>query len=258
MLHSYYHSSDLYVRAYRGLARGVIPRDNQSRRAFTLIELLVVIAIIAILAAMLLPALATAKAKAQATSCLNNVRQIGLAIVMYTEENQDTFPRTHTWNWPNVLIDPFNPGGGTNNWAQAISPQLGALSATQTRVFVCPTTQTYGKVYFGALMDMTFQGYLMNGYLGWMETVRTSRVTRPSETVMVGDSPVNTNTKNFELDAGGHPVAGGQYDWANDFFGWRYVTNHLGKCPHNDGVNVNYADGHAERVRALAILHMDL
>jgi len=83
----------------------------RGRGAFTLIELLVVIAIIAILAAMLLPALSRAKAKGQQTACMNNLRQIGVFMQCYTDDNRDVFPAHR-----NLNIDSTDDTISLTNW----------------------------------------------------------------------------------------------------------------------------------------------
>jgi len=150
---------------------------------FTLIELLVVITIIAVLAAMLLPALNRAKESARTRHCLGQMRQIGLAARLYADENRDEFPRSqHT---------AFSSGQPT--WGKAIAEHLGQNIQNWTNllrsIYKCPTDRrtapwSYAQnVYFELDPEN-------DDYIGSPQTWRRmSAVPHPSSTILQAETP---------------------------------------------------------------------
>jgi prepilin-type N-terminal cleavage/methylation domain-containing protein/prepilin-type processing-associated H-X9-DG protein len=127
-------------------------RTATIRRGFTLIELLVVIAIIAILAAILFPVFAQAREKARQTSCLSNSKQMGLAVLMYSQDYDETFPLT-------TLYD-FGVESQQSQWVPRIAPYI-----KNTDIFWCPSDSASGYPRYGGWSGPAIS-YAANGLMG--------------------------------------------------------------------------------------------
>ena len=226
--------------------------------AFTLIELLVVIAIIAILAAMLLPALSSAKAKGQATGCLSNTRQIGLAVLMYVNDNRDALP--NQWWFVGPYVNRFGLKSG-GEWKATPAIQLDPY-LKNPNVWVCPTKKR-GFTYTSqpGIFDPSITGFLSYGfnYLGVFAgdgrtVVKFSTIARPADTVCMTEVNGTVNPSEIGGGIGNEKADAAWLDpyWANGCFPEQTSPIHNQNFrwqsqmkKHNLRVNIVHVDGHS-------------
>jgi prepilin-type N-terminal cleavage/methylation domain-containing protein/prepilin-type processing-associated H-X9-DG protein len=224
------------------------------RRGFTLIELLVVIAIIAILAAILFPVFAQARAKARAGACLSNVRQIGTGIAMYVQDYDERFPPPYTYS----AQEP--PGGGwyqdKNGWTW-FAPQIVYPYTKNYRIYTCPDGVSQA-------VNTPFQGHY-----GINESIvsRLESGMPPPSTLSQITAPANTY---LFMDSGSYVIRPAQA--ALPQRAWWYLPGACkvlnidpAKTPsgaltnafqpdclnarHSGGMNMAFCDGHAKWLR---------
>ena len=247
------------------------------KHAFTLIELLVVIAIIAILAAILFPVFAQARAKARAISCVSNVRQIALGMNMYSQDYDESYP---LWDWGVSSHYASGPqaNNGTTIWFNAITPYV-----KSTQLFKCPDDNYNFKVFNGGYWDWftnpgnatdfsnvthidkglsdAYQSYGANEKITG-SSPQLASLSRPTTTYLVGDCITGLTGTDYldqyrtddslkhnyyRMKRVAYPNdTNGDFLWGNPVAIGPFDAKWSKYARHTGGSNIGFADGHAK------------
>ena len=242
--------------------KGTVQSRRTAGRGFTLIELLVVVAIIGILASLLLPALARAKAQGTQITCLNNVRQLNIAWMLYAQDNDDRLAynlgageildmlqRGEKYNWANSVLD-WEPNPNNTNILLNTQASLGSYVSRQSRVFRCPSDHVLSLEQREADYIQRSRSISMNAMVGDAGQFTSSggNTNNPYYRQYLKSSDFESTTEIFVFIEE-HP------DSINDGYflnrAKSYEWNDLPASWHNGAANLSFADGHAEPHRWL-------